>query len=96
MRRLLFLLLTLSFAAVQAYAAELGQQKTGEQSEKSSNCSYTVAGQVNEIPVGTRLCWRSPAPFSDYTLLQCGPPLNELTDGLKHGDPRCDRYEERQ
>ena len=75
--------------------AEDQQTQEKEQKNKPSNCSYTIAGQVIEVPVGARLCWRSPAPYSDYALLQCGPPLNEITEGLKRGDPRCDRYEDR-
>jgi hypothetical protein len=66
-----------------------------KQQDKPTGCSYTIAGKVVEVPVGTRLCWLSPPPYSDYGLLQCGPPLNEIAEGLKRGDPRCDRYEDR-
>ena len=83
-------------ALSQVRAEDQQQARDKEQLNKPSNCTYTIAGQVNEVPVGTRLCWRSPAPYSDYALLQCGPPLNEITEGLKRGDPRCDRYEDRQ
>ena len=93
--RMLSIGLVAMLSLVQARAEDQQQAQAKEQQNKPSNCSYTIAGQVIEIPVGTRLCWLSPAPYSDYGLLQCGPPLNEIAEGLKRGDPRCDRYEDR-
>jgi hypothetical protein len=92
MRMLLIgLMVTLSFS--QARAEE--QRQDNKAQNTSRNCTYTIDNKVYEVPVGKSLCWKSPPPYSDYGLLRCGPPLNEITEGLKRGDPRCDSYEDR-
>ena len=68
----------------------------GPARDSSASCPYTVGGQSYDLPAGKRLCWLSPPPYSDYALLQCGPPLNELANGVKRGDPRCALYEDRE
>lgn len=72
------------------------QSQTKEELPKPSACFYTVGNQSVEVPVGKSVCRRSPAPYeSQYSLLRCGPPLNEVAL-VKRGDPQCDRYEDRQ
>ena len=90
--RMLSIGLVAMLSVVQARAQD---QKQAEQQGKPGNCSYTIGNQAYEVPVGKSLCWKSPPPYTDYALLQCGPPLNEITEGLKRGDPRCDAYEDR-
>ncbi len=59
-------------------------------------CTYTIEGKLYEVPVGVKICFRSPPPYGDqYSLQQCKPPLEEF-DHVKRGDPRCERYEDRQ
>jgi hypothetical protein len=64
--------------------------------KQSSPCFYTIAGKDYYVPVGVKVCRRAPYPYGDqYSLEQCIPPLTEL-DIVRRGDPRCDRYENRQ
>ena len=60
-------------------------------------CGYSVNGYYYEVPNGKSLCWRAPPPYgAEYALLQCYPPLTEVTS-VKRGDPRCGgHYETRQ
>jgi hypothetical protein len=59
-------------------------------------CTYTIDGKQYEVPIGTKICFRSPPPYGDqYSLQQCFPPLSEI-DQVKRGDSRCERYEDRQ
>ncbi|WFU37469.1 hypothetical protein QA640_23605 [Bradyrhizobium sp. CB82] len=76
----------------QAHAQD--QEKT---KKPEPSCSYTISsGDSYVVPVGEALCWRLPAPSdTEYTLLHCDPPFQELTR-VKRGDPRCNKYEERQ
>ena len=59
-------------------------------------CTYTIDAKVYEVPIGVKICFRSPPPYGDvYSLQQCFPPLTEL-DQVRRGDQRCERYEDRQ
>ncbi len=59
-------------------------------------CVYTIAGKSYTVPIGGKICFRSPPPYGEqYALEQCFPPLSEV-DLVKRGDPRCERYEIRQ
>ena len=63
---------------------------------ENSPCNYTIAGKQYEVPAGTKICFRSPPPYGDqYSLQQCFPPLEEIAQ-VKRGDPRCEKYEDRQ
>ena len=63
-----------------------------------SSCSYTLrSGDSYVVPAGETLCWRVPAPsYRVYTLLKCVAPSFQELYRVKRGDPRCDKYEERQ
>lgn len=75
---------------VAAFAQEKAPQP------KTDPCIYTIGGRVYEVPIGVKICFRSPPPYGDqYSLQQCFPPLNEFAL-VKRGDPRCERYEDRQ
>lgn len=75
--------------------ASLAQAHAQEKIKKSESCSYEVrGGDSYAVPAGETVCWRVPAPETGYTLLRCGPPLQEVIR-VKRGDPRCGRYEER-
>lgn len=80
--------------------ASLAQARAEEPSGSkkiNDDCGYTIHGYWYEVPNGASLCWRSPPPYTtDYALLRCFPPLQEITR-VKRGDPRCDgRYELRE
>jgi hypothetical protein len=80
--------------------ASLAQARAEEPTDSKKNndkCGYTINGRLYEVPNGESLCWRSPPPYlTEYALLRCSPPLEELTL-VKRGDPRCGgRYEDRQ
>ncbi|ULK95924.1 hypothetical protein [Bradyrhizobium sp. I71] len=83
------------FSIVEAAAQDkLPQDRT--RPPEGGQCSYTVAGKQYEVAVGSKICFRSPPPYGDqYSLQQCFPPLDEIAL-VKRGDPRCDRYEDRQ
>lgn len=69
-----------------------------EKINKTDSCSYDIrSGYSYSVPAGETLCWRVPPPFSkdEYTLLRCQPPFQEIVR-VRRGDPRCNRYEERQ
>jgi hypothetical protein len=86
------LIALISLAQAQAQAEEpTGSKKLG------NPCSYAIHGYWFEVPNGTNLCWRDPYPYTtEYALLRCDPPLQEITS-VKRGDPRCGgHYEERQ
>ena len=86
-------------AAVLVVPALVAAQNQGEKKvdQKSDNCFYTVGNQAIQVPFGASVCRRQPAPYDDkYSLLRCTPPLDEINSDIKHGDARCDRYEERQ
>ncbi|MET4483343.1 hypothetical protein [Bradyrhizobium sp. F1.13.3] len=75
-------------------ASVLAQEK--EKPSDPPPCSYSLmTGQYVEVPVGSTVCRRAPAPYQDlYGLLQCIPPLNEV-EQVKRGDPRCEKYDDR-
>jgi hypothetical protein len=77
--------------------AQAQAQEPTESKKPSYPCSYTIHGYSYEVPSGTNLCWRDPYPYTtEYALLRCDPPLQEITS-VKRGDPRCGgHYEERQ
>jgi hypothetical protein len=87
------------FAVASIIILSVAQAQSQDQKLESRPgfCSYTrIDGQTVNVPVGVRICRRTPGPFEDqFTLLSCDPPLNEV-ELVKRGDPRCDRYEERQ
>ena len=94
----------IAFAALtQAHAQEPSMPKTpsisggGGIPGTSIFCGYSINGYYHEVPNGTSLCTRSPSPYGvEYALLQCRPPLQEITL-VKRGDPRCGgHYEMRQ
>ncbi len=92
----------IAFAALtQAHAQGPNGSKTpsggGGIPGASSLCGYSINGYYHEVPNGTSLCTRSPFPYgAEYALLQCYPPLQEVTL-VKRGDPRCGgHYEMRQ
>jgi hypothetical protein len=79
--------------------ASLAQAHAQEKVKKSdSACSYmTSNGDTYTIPSGEALCWRVPEPsYKVYTLLHCDAPSFEELVRVKRGDPRCNKYEERQ
>jgi hypothetical protein len=85
------------FSLGQAVAQDLPKDDDADKAPpaKATACYYSIAGRFYEVPVGVKLCWRSPPPYQElYSLQECGPPLNELTQ-VRRGDPRCDRYEDR-
>lgn len=87
-------LLFVTFFAV----ASLAHAHAEEMIKKTdSSCSYTIrSGDSYAVPAGETLCWRVPPPFTkEYTLLRCDPPFQEMIR-VRRGDPRCNRYEERQ
>ena len=80
--------------------ASLTQAHAQGPSEPKKNgivCGYSINGYYYEVPNGKSLCWRAPPPYgAEYALLQCYPPLTEVTS-VKRGDPRCGgQYETRQ
>ena len=80
--------------------ASLTQAHAQGPSESKKNgivCGYSINGYYYEVPNGKSLCWRAPPPYgAEYALLQCYPPLTEVTS-VKRGDPRCGgQYETRQ
>jgi hypothetical protein len=89
-----FVLIAL-FSMAGASAQDKPQQTKPSQPENSP-CDYTIAGQQYQVPTGTKICFRSPPPYGDqYSLQQCFPPLEEIAQ-VKRGDPRCEKYEDRQ
>jgi hypothetical protein len=81
-------------AAVLSQTTAQAQDK--EKAPKHSCFYRLLGGQSIDVPVGASVCRRSPAPYQDeYAVLRCDPPLNEIAQ-VKRGDPRCDRYENRQ
>ena len=72
-------------------------QEPSEPKKPGILCGYTINGYYYEVPNGKSLCWRSPFPYtSEYALLRCFPPFQEITL-VRRGDPRCGgRYETRQ
>ena len=78
-------------------APALAEDKDQKQPEAAA-CSYRLdsTGQYIDVPVGASVCRRAPPPYTDqYGLLRCNPPLDEI-DEVKRGDPRCDKYDDRQ
>jgi hypothetical protein len=88
---------TISIAAIAIFLpiSVLAQDKD-QKPPGPDPCSYSLAtGQYVEVPIGSSVCRRAPPPYQDlYGLLRCNPPLTEI-DQVKHGDPRCDRYDDR-
>ncbi len=88
-----FSMALIAFASLtQAHAQEPSESK-----KTGFLCGYSINGYYYEVSNGKSLCWRSPPPYgAEYALLQCYPPLTEVTL-VKRGDPRCGgRYEMRQ
>jgi hypothetical protein len=86
--------------AVVSQTAAQAQVKNDAKDNAKDNapppCFYSIGGKSIDVAVGKSVCRRSPAPYQDqYALLRCGPPLDEIAL-VKRGDPRCDRYEDRQ
>jgi hypothetical protein len=83
---------------ISIFLQTAAQAQDKEAPAKSDTCFYSlVGGEIINVPVGANVCRRSPPPYSDeYSLLKCGPPLDEVVASLKRGDARCDRYEDRQ
>jgi hypothetical protein len=87
-----------SIALIALISVTQAQAEEPNESKKfSDRCGYTIHGYLYEVPNGASLCWRSPFPYTtEYALLRCYPPLQEITL-VKRGDPRCGgHYEERQ
>ena len=88
-----FSMALIAFAALtQAHAQEPSMPK-----KNGIACGYSINGYDYEVANGKSLCWRAPPPYgAEYALLQCYPPLTEVTS-VKRGDPRCGgHYETRQ
>jgi hypothetical protein len=82
--------------AVLSQTAAQAQVKNDAKDDAPKPCFYTIAGKTIDVAVGKSVCRRSPAPYEDqYALMRCGPPLDQIAL-VKRGDPRCDRYEDRQ
>ena len=74
----------------------VAQEQNRQLGQKADSCFYPIDNQSVEVPIGSGICRRMPAPYNDqYFVLRCIPPLTEIDSGIKRGDPRCDRYEER-
>jgi hypothetical protein len=89
-------ILLIGLTAVFLQTAAQAQDKPPAPAQPD-NCFYTlVKGEVINVAVGATVCRRSPPPYeNEYSLLKCGPPLDEIASSLKRGDPRCDKYEDR-
>jgi hypothetical protein len=88
--RVFAMILSAVLLAAEAQAQEKAQQPD------SGPCTYSIGGRPYEVPVGVKICFRSPFPYGDqYSLQQCFPPLDEIAL-VRRGDPRCERYEDRQ
>jgi hypothetical protein len=56
-----------------------------------------IGWNAHTVPDGEALCWRVPPPsYKEYTLLNCAAPALRQFGRVKPGDPRCNKYEERQ
>ncbi|MGY3238677.1 hypothetical protein ACVMAJ_005567 [Bradyrhizobium sp. USDA 4448] len=83
---------------VQAHAQGTAEKPKRADSGLNNICVYTIRGYPREVPAGVNICWRVAYPYlSQYALLHCDPKNNfqEITT-VRHGDPRCERYEDRQ
>lgn len=89
--------LLMGLISVFLQTAVQAQDKPPAQDKQTDACFYTLAsGEVINVAVGKNVCRRSPPPYeSEYSLLKCGPPLDEVVASLHRGDSRCDRYEDR-
>lgn len=80
--------------------ASLAQVSAQDRIKKpdSGGCSYTLKnGDTYEVASDETLCWRVPEPaYREYTLLRCTPPSLQEIVRVKPGDPRCNKYEERE
>jgi hypothetical protein len=88
--------LSVAFFALASLAQAHAQEKI---ETPVSACSYMISsGDRYTVPSGEALCWRVPPPsYEEYTLLKCAaPPAFQEIDRVKRGDPRCNKYEERQ
>jgi hypothetical protein len=90
--------LSAAFFALASLAQAHAQERIKKPAEVS--CSYELSrgrGDTYSVPDGQTLCWRVPAPsYRVYTLLKCVAPSFQELYRVKRGDPRCDKYEERQ
>src|SRR5262245_41546907 len=87
--------LSVAFFALASLAQGYAQEKS---KTPELACSYTIStGDTYTVPGGEALCWRVPAPsYKEYTLLQCAAPAFQELARVKRGDPRCNKYEDRQ
>jgi hypothetical protein len=90
-------ILLMGLISVVLQTAAQAQDKPPAPDKQPDACFYTlVTGEVINVAVGKNVCRRSPAPYeSEYSLLKCGPPLDEVVASLHRGDPRCDKFEDR-
>ncbi|MBR0712661.1 hypothetical protein [Bradyrhizobium liaoningense] len=86
---------SVAFFALALLAQAHAQEKT---KNPEVSCSYTISsGETYAVPAGEALCWRVPAPsYKLYTLLQRDAPFFRELVRVKRGDPRCNKYEDRQ
>jgi hypothetical protein len=87
------------FSVVFFALASLAQAHAQEKVKKPElSCSYTISsGDSYVVPAGETLCWHLPAPsYKEYTLLHCDAPSFQEITRVRRGDPRCNRYEDRQ
>jgi hypothetical protein len=88
-----------AFSVALFALASLAQAHAQEKSPKpESSCRYTISnGDAYTVAGGDTLCWRVPPPsYPEYTLLRCDAPSLQEIARVKRGDPRCNKYEERQ
>ena len=86
---------SVAFFALASMVQAHAQDKT---TKPELSCNYTISsGDTYAVPAGDALCWRVPAPsYKVYTLLRCDAPFFRELVRVKRGDPRCNRYEDRQ
>jgi len=90
-------IVSVSFFAF-ASLAQAHAQGTAPPAASRDVCNYTIHGHSHDISAGVNLCWRVPYPYlSEYGLLHCDPKnkFQEIAV-VRRGDPRCERYENRQ
>jgi hypothetical protein len=94
--RICFAFVSIAMLSIVGASAQDKPRQDKAPQPGNSPCTYTIAGQQYEVPAGAKVCFRSPPPYGEqYSLQQCFPPLDEIAQ-VKRGDPRCERYEDRQ
>jgi hypothetical protein len=88
-------MLSVAFCVLASLVQADAQEKV---TKPESSCNYILSsGDSYGVPGGEALCWRVPAPsYKLYTLLHCDAPFFRELARVKRGDPRCNKYEERQ